>query len=171
MDAVSYLRNDLAYSHELLELVMQDATHEQLHWHPPGKANPLGATYAHAICSEDSVVHMVLMGKPPLFETDWLEKTGLSKPQWGAEFEWGRELKVDLATTREYAQAVYKSTTEYVSSLSEEDLDRVVDLTEQGFGKRSVALVLSQFVITHTHNMAGEASVLKGLQGAKGYPW
>lgn len=171
MDAISYLREDLGYSHELLELVMQDATQEQLHWHPPGNANPLGATYAHAICSEDAVVHFVLMGKSPLYETDWAGKTGISMPQWGAEFEWGRELQVDLKTAREYAQAVYKAAEGYVSSLKEEDLDRTVDMTEQGFGKRSVAWVLSQFLISHNHNMAGEASVLKGLQGAKGYPW
>ena len=30
MDAVSYLREDLGWAHGLLELVMQDATQEQL---------------------------------------------------------------------------------------------------------------------------------------------
>lgn len=171
MNAVSYLRDDLAYSHELLELVMQDATLEQLHWHPPGKANPLGATYAHAVCSEDAIGHMLLMDKPPLYESDWEGKTGISRPQWGAEFEWGRALKVDLNTAREYAQAVYRASADHLASLSDEDLDRTVDMTEQGFGQKSVAWIFSSFLISHTHNMAGEASVLKGLQGAKGYPW
>ena len=111
------------------------------------------------------------MGKPALFESEWEGKTGISKPQWGAEFEWGRELKVDLEASREYAQAVYKAADDYLTSLTDEDLDRIIDMTDQGFGEQSVAWTISSFLISHTHNMAGEASVLKGLQGAKGYPW
>ncbi len=76
-----------------------------------------------------------------------------------------------METARKYAQAVYRDSTEYLQSLSDADLDRVVDLSNQGFGERSVAWILSSFLISHNHNMAGEASVLKGLQGAKGYPW
>jgi hypothetical protein len=34
-----------------------------------------------------------------------------------------------------------------------------------------VAWVLSALVISHMNNMIGESAVLKGIQGAKGYPW
>ena len=170
MDTVSYLRKDLRWAHEWLEATMQDVTQEQLDWHPPGIANPLGASYAHAVLSEDGMVNQLLMGELPLFEGKWKGKTGISDPRMGSEFDWAREVKVDLETAREYAKAVYSSTDEYLASLNPDDLDRVLDLSEVGLGEKSIALLLSSFVSSHTSNMTGEISTLKGLQGAKGYP-
>jgi hypothetical protein len=149
---------------------MQDVTQEQLDWHPPGKANPLGATYAHALCSEDALVHMVLLGGQPLMETEFKGKTGISDPRWSSEYEWAREVKVDLDTAREYANAVYSATDNYFASLEADDLDRTLDLSEMGFGEKKVAWVISSLVSSHAANMTGEISTLKGLQGAKGYP-
>ena len=75
MDIVSYLREDFRWSHEWQEQTMQDVTQEQLDWHPPGKANPLGASYAHSVVAEDAVVHGMLKGDIPLFEGEWKGKT------------------------------------------------------------------------------------------------
>ena len=171
MDAVSYLRMDMQWAHEFLEMTLGDLTDEQLHWHPPGVANPISATYAHAICGEDAIIHNLLVGEPALYEGEWSDKCGISEPQWGAEFEWGRRLRVDLDKAREYAQAVFAATDEYMASLGEADLDRMIDLTAQGFEKRSIGWMFSALLISHAHNMAGEISALKGLQGLKGYPW
>ena len=170
MDAVWYVREDMRISHEWMEETMQDVTQEQLDWHPPGKANPLGATYAHAVASEDAIVHHLLVGDLPLFEGEWKGKTGISDPRWGSEFEWAREVKVDLEAARHYAEAVYASTDEYLASLEPSDLDRVLDLSEQGFGDKKMSWVCSAFLSAHASNMTGEISTLKGLQGAKGYP-
>ena len=62
MDAISYLREDMRITHEWLEQTMQDVTQEQLDWHPPGIANPLGASYAHALLGEDGAVNQLLRG-------------------------------------------------------------------------------------------------------------
>jgi hypothetical protein len=171
MNAVGFLLEDLKWSHELLEMVMQDVTHEQAHWTPPGLANPLGATYAHAVCSEDVILHAILLGGSPLFAAQWKGDTGISAPQLGAEFQWARDLEVDLPQARRYAEAVYQATEAYIRSLEEADLDREIDLTESGFGVRKVAWILSALIIAHQNNMAGEISCLKGLQGLKGYPF
>ena len=170
MDTISYLREDMRLTHEWQEQTMQDVTQEQLDWRPPGKANPLGATYAHSLCSEDAIVHQVLVGDLPLFEGEWKGKTGISDPRWGSEFEWAREVKVDLKTAQEYADAVYSFTDEYLASLEPADLDRTLDLSEEGFGEKKVAWVFSAFLSAHASNMTGEISTLKGVQGAKGYP-
>jgi hypothetical protein len=170
MDAVSYLREDMRITHEWLEATMQDVTQEQLDWHPPGKANPLGASYAHAVLSEDGAVNQLLRGDLPLFEGEWKGKTGISDPRMGSEFEWAREVKVDLRAAREYAKAVYNSTDRYLASLEPADLDRTLDLSELGLGDKSVTWVLSAWLSSHASNMTGEISTLKGLQGARGYP-
>jgi len=170
MDSISYLREDMRLTHEWQEQTMQDVTQEQLDWHPPGKANPLGATYAHSLCSEDAIVHQVLVGDLPLFEGAWKGKTGISDPRWGSEFEWAREVKLDLEAAQEYADAVYSFTDEYLASLEPADLDRTLDLSVEGFGEKKVAWVFSAFLSSHASNMTGEISTLKGLQGATGYP-
>lgn len=172
MDAVSYLREDLRWAHEFLETLMKDVTPEQLAWQPPGIANPIGATYVHAICSEDAVLNGLLLGdRPPLYESTWQGKTGISKPQWYSEPHWAREVEVNLPQAREYAQAVYRASEDYLDSLKPEDLERELDLTDRDFGMRTLAWVFSSLLISHMHNMIGEISALKGLQGAKGYPW
>jgi len=171
MDAVSYLQMDISWAHELLELVMRDATQQQLDWAPPGRANPLGATYAHALTSEDVIVQRWLQGAVPLMESAWKGRTGISEPQFGSDFEWARSVRVDLPAAREYAKAVYAATDHYLASLEPAALDRVLDLSKLGFGPKSAAWALSALVISHMNNMIGESAVLKGIQGAKGYPW
>ncbi|MGH2620375.1 MAG: DinB family protein [Anaerolineales bacterium] len=171
MDAISYLREDVTWAHELLELVMQDATQEQADWAPPGRANPLGATYAHALTSEDMIVNRWLQGAAPLMESAWKGRTGISEPQFGSDFEWARRVRVQLPAAQAYAQAVYTATDHYLASLEPAALDRVLDLSKQGFGPKTAAWVLSALVISHMNNMTGESAVLKGIQGAKGYPW
>ena len=93
---------------------------------------------------------------------------GISDPRPGSEFEWAREVKVDLEAARQYANAVYSATDQYLASLEPADLDRKLELS--GLGEKSVAFVLSSFLSSHTSNLTGEISVLKGIQGAKGYP-
>lgn len=171
MDAISYLREDMRWAHELLELVMRDATQQQLDWAPPGRANSLGATYAHALTSEDVIVQRWLQGAVPLMESGWKGKTGVSEPQFGSDFEWARRVRVDLPAAREYAKAVYAATDHYLASLEPAALDRVLDLSKLGFGPKTVAWALSALVIAHLNNMIGESAALKGIQGAKGYPW
>ncbi len=171
MNAIELLHIELKWAHELLDLVMQDVTPGMAAWKPPGTANPLGATYAHAVFSEDAVVNIALRGGIPLYEGDWRGRTGIENPQWGIEFEWARSLTVDLDAMRTYAQAVYASSESYLAEIDEADLDREVDLTSQDLGVQTVGRILTALVASHLNNMAGEISVLKGLQGGKGYPF
>jgi hypothetical protein len=171
MDAIAYVRQDMQWAHELLDMVMADVTPEQAHWIPPGIANPLGAMYVHAVSAEDGVINVLLRGGAPLFASEWAGKTGASEPRWQIDSEWGRAVKVDLPAFRKYAQAVHAATDGYLASLTAGELDRPIDLSSNGMGQRPVSWVLGALVISHLNNMAGEISVLKGLQGAKGYPF
>lgn len=150
---------------------MADVTPEQAHWQPPGTANPIGALYVHAVAGEDGVVNALLRGGAPLFATTWAGKTGASEPRFDMTLEWAQGLKVDLPACRQYAQSVYTATNDYIASLSAGDLTGEVDLTGVGLGRRPLGWCLSALVIAHLNNMAGEISCLKGVQGAKGYPF
>ncbi len=171
MNAVEVIRQDIQWAHDLLELVMQDVTPEQSAWLPPGIANPLGAQYAHALLAEDAVVNQLLRGAQPLFESTWVNRTGVSIPQMEATPEWSRSVRVNLPEARTYAQAVYAATIEYLDALEDVDLDQVLDLTAQHLGHQTLGWSLVALVAGHIHNMAGEISCLKGLQGVSGYPF
>jgi hypothetical protein len=80
-------------------------------------------------------------------------------------------VQVDLVTARVYGQAAFESADTYLATLSEKDLARAIDLTGVGLGVRPLSWCVSALVLSHLNNMVGEISVLKGIHGAKGYPF
>jgi hypothetical protein len=174
MNAVSLLREYVQEARGFFEETLKDATPEQAKWQPSGKAMPIAAQYAHVIVSQDMGLYGMLKGAPPLVATSWAGKTGLTEPPPigpGAPLdEWARRVQIDLPTLRQYAQAVYAATDEYLVSLTDDDLDRPLDLSAVGLGQQTVAYVLNAGWIANPHLHCGEVSCLKGLQGAKGYP-
>jgi DinB superfamily len=170
MNAVSLLCEQIQQAHGFQEATMEGVTPQQAHWTPPGTANPIAATYVHAIASEDLAINMVLKAGSPLYASEWADKTGISEVQPLTTAEWARRVRIDLPATRGYAQAVHAATDTYLATLTDEDLARVLDLTGFGLGQMTVGTVLNRMVLGHIDNMTGEISVLKGIQGAKGYP-
>ncbi len=177
MDPITLLCDDLHDAHDLLEAVMADVTPEAAAWIPPGRANPVGATYAHVVLSEDRTIHTLLQHEPPLYDSGWADKLGLSEgmPDQGADMQgyvdWTRRVSLDLPVFQAYARAVYADSDRYLASLTPTDLDRVLDMSGIGMGKDTVARILSRQVVAHADNIAGEISCLKGLQGLRGYPF
>lgn len=173
--AVNLLLEQLKDAHQWLEATMEGVTDEVAAFVPPGKANPIAGTYAHLVMSEDFFVNGLLKGEKPLMMTDFKDKTGASETQpteWEKAYpKWLREVKLDIKTFREYAKAVYAASETYVSSLTDVDLAREIDMSMFHMPKRSVGSILGGFVICHARDIMGEISVLKGIQGLKGYPF
>ena len=173
---ISLLREQVQQTHEFLASTIAGVTPEQAHMIPPGNAHPIGATYVHAIMTEDIVINIALKGGAPFFATTWAGKTGFSEPmpmpgpEWQEYAQWTRRVQVDLPGMQDYTQAVYAATDDYLSALTPEDLDQVVDLSHIGMGQVTRAWIFSRLVIGHADNICGEISCLKGIQGAQGYP-
>jgi hypothetical protein len=177
---VQMLREQLQGAVRLLEGTMEDVTTAQAHWVPPGTANPIGANYAHVVLGQDGLVNGLLKGGAPLFADAWAGKNGISElppqadpakpgfPDWSG---WARRVQIDLAALRAYATAVYAGTDEYLGSLADGDLDRSIDLSRLGIGSMSLKQLLMAGVIGNALTHTGEISCLKGLRGAKGYPF
>lgn len=177
MTIIELLSKQLEDSRWNFENTVIDIKPEQLHVNPGGKALPLGATYAHLLLSEDAVVQGLILGKAPLFASTWQGKTGTNKPMpsmedknWPEENEkWSHSVKIDLEQMKKYQKAVFEATQAFMETLTEKELEREVEVG--GLGKRSVLDLINNFIIGHMANITGEISVLKGLQGAKGYPF
>src|SRR5438045_1835273 len=67
--AVAFIREGARLGHWYLDGTMADVTREQAHYSPPGRANPIGATFAHLVCSEDMVINGMLQQRAPLSAT------------------------------------------------------------------------------------------------------
>jgi hypothetical protein len=175
---VALVRSVVSDARKILDGTMADVTQAQADYIPPGIANPLGATYAHVIWSEDMVVQGMFRGGAPLFATTWAGRTGLSEPMpmpgpetWADYGPWTRRVKIDLTALREYAAAVASETDTWIASLSDADLDRPMDLSGVGLGQHTLGTAIGLLVANHLGTETGEISVLKGIQGARGYPF
>ncbi len=161
---------------QVLEGTMADVTQQQAEFIPPGIANPLGATYAHVVCTEDIIVQGMFRQTAPLAASTFAERTGLSEPmpmpgpQWANYGPWTRRVKIDLAQLRVYAQAVAEQTDAWLTGLSDADLDQPLDLSGIGLGQHTLASAIALLLAHHLGTETGEIAVLKGIQGARGYP-
>lgn len=170
MDAVTLMQQQAKWAHNWLEGTVGDVTPEQVHWAPPTGVN-LGAHYAHIVVSEDALINHMAKGEAPMAATSWAGKTGLSEPMpRGAWSDWAKSVRIDMPALRAYGQAVFANTESYIASLTPEDLDREIDLTNAGLGKMPLGVFISAVTLANTNWHCGEISLLKGLQGLKGYP-
>lgn len=173
--ATQVLLNQLQSAHTVLEQTMDGVTKEVAHFQPEGTANPIAGTYAHLVFSEDLFLNVFLKSQKPLYETTFHNKTGASEVQptdWQVAYpKWLREVKVDVEQFRIYAKAVYLETEKYLTSLSDADLEKDVDMSSFGMGSRKAYDVIANMMTGHIFSIMGEVSVLKGLQGLKGYPF
>lgn len=175
--AVGLLRDQVKGAIQYLEGIMADVAPGEAHWQPPGTALPAGAVYAHVVTAVDAVVNAVLKGGAPLFAAGWAGKTGLSElppgpdpakpgfPDWTA---WSRRVTIDLTALRRYADAVRAATDDYLATLLDADLARLVDMSSIGMGRVTVGFMLNAAVLGHAFSHAGEIACLKGLQGKTG---
>jgi len=171
MNAVELLSAQIKQAHGVVTGTVADLTPEQASWSPGGEANPIGAELLHLIAAEDMFLCM-MTNRQPLAMGAYAGKTGASEPHpMGGYGDWAKRVKADVAQARDYMAAVFKSTEEYVASLTPEELDREVDLSPAGMGKMSLGDFITMTSVVHPSNHAGEISVMKGIQGSKGYPF
>lgn len=174
--ALQLIKDQLKEAHEMFMGTVADINEKHLHNNPGGKALPLGSLYAHLLYSEDMIVQSIIQGKPPFYTSNWKGKTGASAPmpamddKWEVNHVmWSKKVQISLNQMNKYGKAVFSATEKYVDSLKGKDLERIVDLGN--WGKKTVASLLSGFVIGHTNSLTGEISAIKGINGAKGYPF
>lgn len=117
------------------------------------------------------MVNSLIRGGAPMYAGDYAGKTGISEPRFDSPLEWARSVRVDLGAARRYAQAVYANTADYLNTLNDDDLERIVDLSEQNMGQWTLGAFLISFVLGHMRDVMGEISALKGTQGLQGYPF
>jgi uncharacterized damage-inducible protein DinB len=174
MKAVDLLLMQYKNAHEVLNQVMADVSDNHLHTDPGGTANPVATNLAHVIVCEDYLVNSLFLSKSQLSETTFKDKTGLSSPYPGFSepeklTDWMKNAKVSTPEFSEYANAVKQNTEDYIKSLTDEDLDKEIDLKQ--LGKQTLAFAVNLFIIWNAVAHTGEIAAVKGVHGLKGYPF
>ncbi len=172
MNAVELLRLQFENAHQGLEGTIDGVTSEVAHVRELGKALPIAAAYAHAVCLEDIMRSTFLSHTDPILKD--FSSTGLSESipdfeHWDKHAMWALNVIVDLEKFRKYAEEVYAATGLFLKTLKDGDLDLEIEMGQ--FGKHKLGFVLSTFFLLHLANLTGEISAAKGLQGLKGYPF
>jgi hypothetical protein len=125
--AGALLRWQFGLAHELLDAAMERLSAEAVHHRLPGAVATPGACYGQVLLGEDLGVNGVLAGRRPLALSTWAGRTGLSEvPPFAGPTDWrawARHVRLDLASARPYAQAVYAATDRYLASLPDDELD------------------------------------------------
>jgi uncharacterized damage-inducible protein DinB len=169
MQLQDLLRSQFKQAHTIIEQVIDDCDDEALTNIVGGNIGSISAIYAHAVFDEDGWITGI-DGSDRLWESgDWAAKTGLDIPGAAQTQEWTQSgAQYDLAAFREYAQAVYARTDDYLSNASDSELDADVPA---GGGTMPAAKWLGAVGLWHVISHQGEMSALKGAQGLKGLPF
>lgn len=172
MSAQSAVRQQLAFWHGALGPIMSDCGPEALHKSLPGATiTSIASIYAHLVFAEDVITNAMLLGKPPIYQTDgWEAKTGVPFAGMPPSItpEWAQGLQMNLPAFQEYEKEVSGAVDAYLAGLSDADLARKVS---GPFGEQTVEWVIVNLLGTHAPQHAGEIAALKGVQGMKGLPF
>ena len=169
MDAQGYAVKQFARVRWMIEMATQGMTEAEFHWSPPGTANAISAILLHVYGIEDTVVQRLCRGREPIWQGGgWAARVGVAiTPGHAGGWREPAEARVSLDAVRAYGRAVQEGTDAYLASLTTDELQRAIELRGQP-AQIADALIL---VASHTALHAGEISTLRGLQGAKGWPF
>ncbi|MEX1253188.1 MAG: DinB family protein [Dehalococcoidia bacterium] len=170
MNVQSAVQMQLNSWHSVLDSMVSECDAEALGKEMPGATvTSIGSVYAHIVLSEDGIVNGLCQGKPTVYETGgWKDTIDIPFDGTVLSPDWARGLKLDVATFREYAKAVYTATDAYIANLPDAELERKV---QTPIGEQTVGWALVALLATHLPQHAGEIAALKGVQGLKGLPF
>jgi hypothetical protein len=170
MDALEFLRDQVRTAWDWLETLVSDVTQEQANWWPSGVANSIGANYLHVVINPDVEINRLMYGHTPIVEALWHGDVGQGVTYDPDRYDdWVRGTNVDWARLHEYGQTVHAWLLGSLDQLTEDDLDRSVDMTRSGLGTWKGRDLYAVVGLTHVYMHGGEIACLKGLRGARGY--
>ncbi len=168
MDARELLRSQYAFANEAIEGAIERCPPELLTKTIAGAlTNPIGATYAHTVITQDLVLVRGLMGRAPVYEEGgWGERVGFALPESPViSQEWSQAFRFELAPLREYAAAVRSTVDAYLETAPDDDLQQEIPFGPTPQPKLWVFGTLGAWHVASHH---GEIAALLGLEGLQG---
>jgi len=165
MSTVDYIKNSLGFAHRALADA-RNGTPEQLHFVPEHGSHSIAWCLWHTARVEDLIINARSRQAPQVWNEDWAKRIGLPFEGMGTGMsdEQAQGIRIEnLDAFKEYQEAVWKQTDEYLGSLTDEDLERAIP-TRDG-GTESVGQGISLHMLGHFNGHRGEINTLRGMQG------
>jgi hypothetical protein len=164
MQTKDYIQSQFDFLHAALLKVTDGLSAEELSWQP-GAANSIGFLMLHIIRSEDNNIMTRLQGKPQVWVSGGWDKK-FSLPADEMTFGWSEEKLAafkspDAKDLLAYVEAVRVETKKYVSNLTTQELERVVNISY--LGDFPIGKLFARMVI-HISGHVGEMSYIRGLK-------
>ncbi len=162
-------------------------TDEQMRVRPREDLNSLAWLMWHIARAEDSIVNLMLGGRPQLFDDTWMKRLGVTRRDFGIGMTSAEvtELtrQIDLGALREYRDAIGFRTREVVGGFKTQDWEGSVtaeaaeraglegafgartEMLVKAFPGRPRALVLSTVALFHPAGHMGEAATVRTAGG------
>lgn len=168
LDGRELLRAQYAFAQDTLAGTAAKCPPELLAKTVPGSlANPFGATWAHAVITQDLLLVGWLQGREPVYRAGgWQGKTGFELPESPViTREWAEALRVDAEGLHGYAADVRAAVDGWLAEAPAEAL-----LEEVSFGpqQRTKAWVYGTLGVWHVSSHQGELAALLGMEGLQG---
>ena len=172
MTLVEFISAELKRLHAMLDRGVADLTPEQWHAIPAGNpgANSIAFEMWHYVRTEDNILRFIIQGRKPTvwMEGGWAETLGLPAVSQGTGMPAAeaQALRIgDIAGFREYTQAVWKSTSDWLANPDTSVFDSVV--TVKPLGEMPAIRALGQVCMTHGFTHLGGLELSRTLLGLK----
>src|SRR5215207_8806052 len=166
VSATTYMLQSLDFLHRAFRQAGDGLTPEQLNFVPDGESHSIAWVMWHAARVEDLIVQQMIQAQPAIWDAgDWAARLGLPAKGFGTgqTTEQAKAIQItDVAAFGGYADAVAEATRDYVSGLSDADLDREVQVGQR---TESVGQCITLHLVTHLNGHRGEVNLLRGMMG------
>jgi len=172
MDALELMRHETKSAYAWIDNIVEEITHTQANWDPPGTANSIAATYAHALISADVDLNRHFHGRDPIITGQWGDRVGLHD-LFPDDFSCEGEIR--WHELHQYGLEVARCVGALVDALTMDDLNRSFEMMATEAGS-SISLgtwkgidIYQLHGWSHITMHGGEIACLKGMQGLNGY--
>ncbi len=168
MDERELLRSQYAFAQDNLEGTIRRCPPELLTKTIEGsRTNPIGATYAHTVITQDLVLVRGLMGRNPVYHESGVgARVGFELPQSPViSRDYTTNFRFELEPLHEYAAAMRATIDGYLESAPEVELQAEVPFGPQ---PRTRLWVFGALGVWHIASHQGEIAALLGLEGVQG---
>lgn len=168
MDAIAVLTESFSRVPGLVRRAVHGLTNEQLAWAPAEGANPIAWLAWHLARAQDAQIADVAGTEQVYLSGEWAARFGLrpdaADTGYGHDAEAVRAVRPESAQALlDYLDAVHEATLRWLGTLTEHDLDRVVD--EQWDPPVTLGVRLVSIIDDDVQH-AGQAAYVRGLLGA-----
>ena len=165
MDALETIKYMLGFAHRALKDAC-NGTPEQLHFVPEHGSHSIAWCLWHTARIEDRIINARSRQAAEIWDEDWAQRTGLPFEGMGTGMsdEDAQEVRIkDMDAFREYQEAVWQQTDDYLNSITSENLQEERQTRDGRI--ETIGEGITLHMMGHFNGHRGEINMLRGMQG------